>query len=148
MEIDNIYNMDCLEGMKQIPDGTIDAVICDLPYGTTQNAWDSVIPLNELWKQYERIIKPNGAIVLFGQALFTVELICSNKSLYRYSLIWEKTRAGGFLNANRMPLQCHEDIAVFYKKFTVYTAPHCHRIEQCTVKVEYYTFYQIILSFP
>ena len=120
IELDTLYNEDCLEGMKRILDCSIDAIICDLPYGTTQNAWDSVIPLGELWKQYERIIKPNGAIVLFGQALFTVELICSNKSLYRYSLIWEKTRAGGFLNANRMPLQCHEDIAVFYKKLPTY----------------------------
>lgn len=120
IELDRIYNEDCLEGMKRIPDGSVDCVICDLPYGMTNNSWDSVIPLLPLWSEYERIIKANGAIILFGQSLFTAELICSNKAMYRYTLIWEKTRAGGFLNARRMPLQCHEDIAVFYKKLPTY----------------------------
>ena len=120
IEKDKIYNCDCLEGMKHIPNASIDAIICDLPYGTTQNAWDSVIPFDKLWEQYERIIKDDGAIVLFGQGLFTAELICSNKKMYRYSLVWEKTIAGGFLNANKMPMQSHEDIAVFYRKLPTY----------------------------
>ena len=87
MEIDNIYNMDCLEGMKQIPDGTIDAVICDLPYGTTQCPWDAVIPFDKMWEQYLRITKPNAAIVLFCQGMFTSDLMQSNRKMWRYNLI-------------------------------------------------------------
>jgi site-specific DNA-methyltransferase (adenine-specific) len=113
MEIDNIYNMDCLEGMKQIPDGTIDAVICDLPYGTTKNPWDSVIPLDELWREYRRIIKPAGAIVLFAQQPFAAALIMSNPDMFKYEWIWEKDNGTGFLNANYAPLKIHENILVF-----------------------------------
>ena len=121
-KIENVTlsNGDCLELMCNIPDKSIDMILCDLPYGTTQNKWDSVIPFNLLWCQYRRIIKDNGAICLFGQGLFTANLICSNKEMYRYDLIWEKTKAGGFLNARRMPLQAHENISVFYKKLPVY----------------------------
>ena len=115
-----LWNGDCLELMCNIPDKSIDMILCDLPYGTTQNKWDSVIPFNLLWCQYRRIIKDNGAICLFGQGLFTANLICSNKEMYRYDLNWEKTKAGGFLNARRMPLQAHENISVFYKKLPVY----------------------------
>jgi site-specific DNA-methyltransferase (adenine-specific) len=115
-----LYQGDCLEVMKQIPDKSVDMILCDLPYQKTQNHWDKVIPFDELWNEYKRIIKDNGAIVLFGQSNFTAELICSNLKMYRYSLIWEKTKAGGFLNANRMPLQAHEDIVVFYKKLPIY----------------------------
>jgi site-specific DNA-methyltransferase (adenine-specific) len=111
---------DCLELMKNIPDGSVDMILCDLPYGTTMNKWDSVIDFDELWTAYKRIIKNNGAIVLFGQGLFTAELACSNKEMFRYRLVWEKTKAGGFLNARRMPLQAHEDISVFYKKLPTY----------------------------
>jgi site-specific DNA-methyltransferase (adenine-specific) len=111
---------DCLDWMSKIPNQSIDMILCDLPYGTTQNKWDSVIPLELLWEQYNRIIKDNGAIVLTGQSLFSAKLILSNELIYRYSLIWEKTKAGGFLNANRMPLQAHEDILVFYKKLPSY----------------------------
>ena len=122
IKIENVTlsNGDCLELMCNIPDKSIDMILCDLPYGTTQNKWDSVIPFNLLWCQYRRIIKDNGAICLFGQGLFTANLICSNKEMYRYDLIWEKTKAGGFLNARRMPLQAHENISVFYKKLPVY----------------------------
>lgn len=122
IKIENVTlsNGDCLELMCSIPDKSIDMILCDLPYGTTQNKWDSVIPFNLLWCQYRRIIKDNGAICLFGQGLFTANLICSNKEMYRYDLIWEKTKAGGFLNARRMPLQAHENISVFYKKLPVY----------------------------
>ena len=107
---------DCLELMKDIPDKSIDMILCDLPFGTTQNEWDKAIPFEPLWRGYNRIIKDNGVIVLFGQGLFTAELACSNKEMFRYRLVWEKTKAGGFLNARRMPLQAHEDISVFYKK--------------------------------
>ena len=126
MEIDNIYNCDCLEGMKQIPDGTIDAVICDLPYGVLNEAseggsWDSIIPLEPLWAEYRRICKPTAAIVLFAQGMFTAELMMSNPKMWRYNLIWKKgNRPTGFLNANRMPLRIHEDICVFYNKLPTY----------------------------
>lgn len=111
---------DCLEAMKYIADKSIDAIICDLPYGTTQNKWDSVLDLIEIWEHYTRIIKDNGAIILTGQSVFSASLIMSQPKLYRYTLIWEKTKAGGFLNAKRMPLQAHEDILVFYKKLPTY----------------------------
>ena len=110
----------CLNLMCEIPDKSVDMILCDLPYGTTQNKWDSVIPFDLLWCQYRRVIKDNGAICLFGQGLFTANLICSNKQMYRYDLIWEKPKAGGFLNARRMPLQAHENISVFYKKLPTY----------------------------
>ena len=115
MEIDNIYNMDCLEGMKQIPDGTIDAVICDLPYGTTACAWDSVIPFDKLWEQYRRICKPNAAIVLFGCQPFTTALIASNMELFKYEIIWEKTRGGNYFQMGTRPYKIHENICVFYE---------------------------------
>jgi DNA modification methylase len=111
---------DCLEVMKTIPDSSIDAIITDPPYGTTQNKWDSVIPLEPMWEQLKRVIKPSGAIVLFGQNTFTFKLGLSNEEMFRYTLTWEKTKAGGFLNAKRMPLQAHEDVLVFYKKLPTY----------------------------
>jgi len=121
MQIDTIYNMDCLEGMKQIPDGTIDAVICDLPYGTTQCTWDAVLPFDKMWDQYIRITKKNAAIVLFCQGMFTSDLMQSNKKMWRYNLIWKKgNQETGHLNASRMPLRNHEDIAVFYRKLPTY----------------------------
>lgn len=106
--------------MKEIPDKSIDMVCCDLPFGVTQNKWDKIIPFDELWGGYNRVVKDNGAILLFGQGLFSAELACSNRNMFRYRLVWEKTKAGGFLNARRMPLQAHEDISVFYKKLPVY----------------------------
>lgn len=120
LELNNIYNMDCLEGMAIIPNGVVDMILCNLPCGTTQNKWNSVIPLEPLWEQYRRIIKPNGAIVLTGQGLFTAKIITSNARLYRYSLEWEKTKAGGLMNAKRMPLQAHEDIMMFYNTLPTY----------------------------
>lgn len=115
-----IHEGDCLTLMERIEDASVDMILCDLPYGTTQNKWDSIIPLDKLWTEYERIIKDNGAIVLTGQGAFTASLITSARVPYRYSLVWEKTRPGGFLNARRMPLQAHEDIALFYKKLPQY----------------------------
>ena len=111
---------DCLEIMKDIPDKSIDMILADLPYGTTRNKWDSVIPLDGLWKQYKRIIKDNGAIVLFGQGKFTAKMMLSEPKLHRYNLIWDKVLSSGFLNANRMPLRSHEDIMVFYKRLPQY----------------------------
>ena len=115
-----LINNDCLIAMKDIPDRSIDMILCDLPYGTTQNKWDSVIPFIPLWKHYNRVIKNNGAMVFTGQSLFSANLIKSNEEMYRYTIIWEKTKAGGFLNAKRMPLQAHEDVLIFYKKLPVY----------------------------
>ncbi len=124
MKIENRMNAvhlgDCLELMKDIPDGSSDMVLCDLPYGTTQNKWDTIIPFDKLWEQYERIIKQNGAIVLTSQSPFDKVLACSNLKLFRYELIWRKSRPSGHLNANRMPLKAHENILVFYKKLPVY----------------------------
>jgi len=110
---------DCLEKMRDIPDGSIDMVLTDPPYGTTQCKWDSVIPFEPMWEQLKRVIKPNGAIVLTSQSLFTAKVMTTSP-YFRYCLIWEKTKAGGFLNANRMPLQAHEDITVHYKKLPTY----------------------------
>lgn len=117
---DYIEQGDCLELMKGIPDGSVDMILCDLPYGTTRNKWDAVIPLDLLWNQYERIVKENGAILLFAQTPFDKVLGCSNLKLLKYEWIWEKDNSTGFLNANKMPLKKTENILVFYKKPTVY----------------------------
>lgn len=106
--------------MREIADESIDMIFCDLPYGVTKNKWDSVIPPELLWAQYKRIIKPNGAILLFGQDKFTAKMMLSNEKLHRYNIIWRKVLKSGFLNANRMPLREHEDIMVFYKSQPVY----------------------------
>lgn len=111
---------DCLEIMKEIPSKSIDAIICDLPYGTTQNKWDSVIPFELLWLQYQRIIKDNGAIVLTAQQPFTSALIMSNPKIYKYNWVYKKNKSTGFLNAKRQPLNDYEDICVFYKKQCTY----------------------------
>ena len=111
---------DCLERMKDIPDGSVDLILTDPPYQKTQNEWDAIIQFDLMWKELERIIKPNGAIVLFGQNTFTFKLGLSNEKLFRYTMTWEKTKAGGFLNAKRMPMQAHEDILIFYNKLPTY----------------------------
>ena len=115
-----IYKGDCLEVMKSITDKSIDMILCDLPYSQTKNQWDIIIPFDRLWEQYNRIIKDNGAIVLFGNGMFTADLMKSNQKNWRYNLIWNKVLTSGFLNANRMPLRQHEDICVFYKKPPTY----------------------------
>ena len=106
--------------MKEIPDKSIDMILCDLPYGTTQNKWDSIIDLKALWYQYERLIKDNGAIALFSQMPFSAQLVNSNFKLFRYEWVWQKDNATGFLNANKMPLKLTESILVFYKKLPTY----------------------------
>ncbi|MGD1416484.1 DNA-methyltransferase [Bacillus stercoris] len=112
--------MDCLEGMKLIKDKSIDMILCDLPYGTTQNKWDSIIPLDKLWQEYNRIIKDNGAIVLTAQTPFDKVLGNSNLKMLKYEWIWEKNRGTGHLNAKKMPMKSHENILVFYKKLPTY----------------------------
>lgn len=104
---------DCLELMKDIPDKSIDMVFCDLPYGTTACKWDSIIPLEPLWKHYKRLIKDNGVIVLFGSQPFTSKLIMSNFGMFKYCWIWEKTNSTGFNHCKNMPMKNYEDIAVF-----------------------------------
>lgn len=111
----NLYNGDCIELMKNIPEKSIDLILCDLPYGTTRNKWDTPIDLESLWKEYERIIKDNGAIVLFAQTPFDKILGASNIKLLKYEWIWEKPQGTGHLNAKKMPLKNHENILVFYK---------------------------------
>ena len=111
---------DCLERMKEIPDKSIDMVLCDLPYGTTQCKWDTIIPFEPLWQQYNRIIKDNGAIVLTASQPFTTTLINSNIKHFRYSWTWEKEQGVNFLMAKKQPLKVHEDVCVFSKRQTVY----------------------------
>ena len=120
MEINKIYNMDCLDGMKNIEDKSIDMILCDLPYGTTKCKWDIIIPFVPLWEQYERIIKDNGAIVLFGKQPFTSLLITSNLKLYKYEIIWDKVCASNPMLAKKQPLQKHENISIFYKNQPTY----------------------------
>jgi site-specific DNA-methyltransferase (adenine-specific) len=111
---------DTIEQMKLIPDKSIDFICCDLPYQKTKNIWDCIIPFNLLWIEYERIIKDNGCIVLFGQDKFSAKLMLSNEKLHRFNLIWEKTTPTGHLNAKKMPLRSHEDMLVFYKALPTY----------------------------
>lgn len=111
---------DCLELMKEIPNGSVDMILCDLPYGTTRCKWDSVIPFESLWEQYKRIIKENGAIALFGSEPFSSKLRLSNLSWFKYDWVWDKVKGTGFLNAKKQPMRNHENISVFYKKQCLY----------------------------
>lgn len=109
------YNMDCLDGMRLIDDGSIDMILTDLPYGTTKNQWDIPIPFDRMWQQYKRITKDNAVIALFSAQPFTTDLINSNRKWFRYDLVWDKILPSGFLNANRMPLRRHESVLIFYQ---------------------------------
>lgn len=163
LKLNKVYNEDCLEGMKKINDKSIDMILCDLPYGTTQNKWDCIIPLNDyievqvknqtvcmdeneykiycfenginltkskqewkenykkgLWSHYNRIIKDDGAIILTSQGNFTAKLIASNEKIFKYKMVWEKSKSTNFLNSKKQPLRKHEDICVFYKKQPIY----------------------------
>ena len=115
-----LHNGDCLEVMKAIPDKSIDMILCDLPYGTTQCKWDIIIPFDKLWEQYNRIIKDNGAIVLFGTEPFSSHLRISNLKHYKYDWIWDKVKGVGYLNARKQPMRNHELLSVFYKKQCIY----------------------------
>ena len=120
MCITKLLQGDCLELMKKIPNNSVDMILCDLPYGTTRNKWDVIIPFEALWERYNHIIKKNGVIALFCDGLFMAELMQSNKKMWRYNLIWDKQRGSDFLNANVKPLKCHEEISIFYKKKPTY----------------------------
>lgn len=111
-----IYQGDCLEVMRRVEDSSVHMILCDLPYGTTQNKWDSVIPLESLWKEYRRVIKPNGVIALTSQGVFTAKLILSNEAWFKYKFIWVKSKPTNFLNARKQPLRQHEDVCIFYGK--------------------------------
>jgi site-specific DNA-methyltransferase (adenine-specific) len=118
--VNNVFEGDCLELLHRLPDRFVDMVLCDLPYGMTQNPWDDVIDLHPLWQQYERIVKDNSPIVLTGQGSFTGKLIMSNPALFRYKLVWIKAAPTNFLNAKRQPLRRHEDVCIFCKGRPVY----------------------------
>lgn len=130
----NLMLGDCLELMKEIGSGTVDMILCDLPYGTTCCSWDAVIPFEQLWEQYERVIKENGAIVLFAAQPFAAVLATSNLKLFRYEIIWEKPSATGFLNAKKQPLRAHENILVFYKSQPTYNPQKTFGHERKTAK--------------
>ena len=115
IELNKIYNEDCLEGMKQIPDKSVDMILCDLPYGTTACKWDTIIPFEPLWEQYTRIIKDNGAIVLTAAQPFTSALVMSNPKMFKYSWIWDKVKPSGFQVAKYRPMMRQEDVLVFGK---------------------------------
>ncbi len=115
-----LINGDCLEEMKNIPDGSVDAIICDPPYGTTACKWDSVIPFEPMWEQLKRVIKPNGAIVISACQPFTSVLVCSNIKMYKYDWVWQKPKGTGHLNAKKQPMRDKEDILVFYSKQCTY----------------------------
>jgi len=118
--LNNLFEADCLSKMAEMPDKSIDMILCDLPYGTTQNKWDSLIPLDLLWAEYSRIIKDNGVIALTANEIFTSQLILSNSKMFKYKLVWIKSKATNFLNAKKQPLRKHEDICIFYKRQPVY----------------------------
>jgi len=111
---------DCLERMKEIPDGSVDMVLVDLPYGTTQNKWDSVIPFDNLWKEYYRVCKENAAIVMFAAQPFTSLLVASNIKDFKYDWVWQKPKGTGHLNAKKQPMRDKEDVLVFYRKQPTY----------------------------
>lgn len=118
--LNQVIQGDCLHVMPNLPDKSIDMILCDLPYGTTQNKWDSVIDLSKLWAEYMRIIKDKGAIVLTAQGLFTAKLIMSNENWFKYKIVWIKSKSTNFLNAKKQPLRKHEDICIFYKNQPTY----------------------------
>jgi site-specific DNA-methyltransferase (adenine-specific)/modification methylase len=113
--LNRVFEADC-----DIPDKSVDMILCDLPYGMTQNAWDSYIPLDKLWKQYVRIIKPNGVIALTSHGVFTAKLILSQEKLFKYKWVWEKSKPTNFLNAKKQPLRKHEDVCIFYRSQPTY----------------------------
>ena len=131
-----LYHGDCLVEMQKIADKSVDAIIADLPYGVLSRSnehakWDNIIPMEPLWEQYRRIIKDNGAIILFSQGMFTAQLMTAAPDLWRYNMVWDKVnRPTGFLDCNRRPLRIHEDICVFYKSQPVYN-PQMTKGRQC-----------------
>ncbi|MCL2154083.1 MAG: site-specific DNA-methyltransferase [Leptospirales bacterium] len=128
LKVNEIYNIDCLKGMKYIQDKSIDMIICDLPYGVLRLEWDNVIPIKELWSQYNRIIKDNGVIALFGKEPFSSYLRINNISMYRYDFIWVKQKGSDIGNCNVKPMNYHEVISIFYKNKPCYNQQYIPRI--------------------
>ena len=120
MDCVKLMQGDCLERMKEIPDGSVDMVLADPPYGVTACKWDSIIPLEPMWVELKRVIKPNGAIVMTASQPFTSVLVCSNPKMFKDDFVWVKNKRTGFLNAKKQPLRSKEDILVFYSKQTTY----------------------------
>lgn len=127
MKFPLLMNADCLQAMCVIPDGSVDLVLCDLPYGTTQNKWDSVIPFEPLWREYWRVLKPNGAVVLTAAQPFTSALVMSQVEHFRYEWVWVKSKITGVLNAKKMPVRKHEQVLVFYGQQPAYNAQGLER---------------------
>lgn len=125
-----IYNEDCLEGMSRIENGAVDLVLCDLPYGTTACSWDTVIPFEPLWKEYRRVLKPNGALALMAAQPFATDLINSARKLFRYDLVWEKTAPVGFAHCHHMPLRSHELVLLFYRRQPTYNPQGLVKLEK------------------
>lgn len=134
IQTNKIYHENCLEGMKQIEEGSIDAIICDLPYGTTACAWDSILPFEELWAQYKRVIKENGAIVLFGAEPFSTALRTSNLRDYKYDWYWYKNTATGFTFAKKQPMRSIETISIFCKGTPYYDPQGVFEVRQPKAK--------------
>lgn len=134
----NLYLGDCLEIMPSIPDNSVQLILCDLPYGTTKNKWDNVIPYDKLWVEYNRILKPGGVVALYGMGLFSAKTILSNEKNYKYSWVWEKTAASGFFNAKKMPMSAHENINIFYNSKPIYnpqkTTGHARKVSTAAHK--------------
>ena len=121
MDIDRIYNEDCLEGMKRIADGSVDMILTDPPYGTTNASWNrKIVDPVRMWEQFKRVTKPNAAIVVFAQMPFAIDVINANRKMFRYQWIWQKTQGTGFLNSHKMPLHAHEQALVFYRQLPTY----------------------------
>lgn len=137
-QLGSLVYAECLAYMSTLKSGSVDMILCDLPYQKTKNSWDSIINMDELWAQYKRVIKSNGAIILFGQDKFSAKLMLSNEKWHRYNLIWEKTTPTGHLNAKKMPMRSHEDMLIFYNKLPTYnpqkTKGHVRKISSAKHK--------------
>lgn len=136
METNIIYNMECISGMKNIPDNSVDMILCDLPYGVTDCEWDNVIPFNEMWQEYNRIAKINAAIVLFSIQPFTTKLIASNMKYFRYCWYWKKNNATGGIFAKVQPMRCIEDICVFYRKMPKYNPQGLVKLDKVKIQIK------------
>lgn len=146
-EIENaLFEGDCIEVLRRFPPHSVDMILCDLPYGTTQNKWDSVINLDALWESYARVLKRNGAVILTSQGVFTAKLILSNERWFKYKLVWEKSKPTNFLNAKKQPMRKHEDICVFYRAQPTYNpqmgegAPYDKGVRKNQLSGSYGTF--------
>lgn len=129
-----LYQGDCLELMREIPDASVDMVLCDLPYGVTACTWDAVIPFISLWESYARVIKTNGAIVLTASQPFMSDLVQSKRDWFRYEFIWHKNTGSGFAAAKYQPMRYHENIAVFYKERPTYNPQRVERFSESSKK--------------